>query len=127
MARIRELVVEQVRALFGRPSWLQILITSALAGFCEEVLFRGVVQGALESWIGPWGALLLAAALFGLAHPLSRLYVLLASLVGLWAGLLLLIFDDLTVPVVVHALHDLLAFAALRLAMNASAAPDVAP
>jgi membrane protease YdiL (CAAX protease family) len=39
-----------------------------VAGFVEEVLFRGVIFRWLEETFGSWAALALTSALFGLAH-----------------------------------------------------------
>ena len=44
LRRIRELLIE----LLGRPMalcrWYDLLVLAVLAGVCEEVLFRGVIQ-----------------------------------------------------------------------------------
>lgn len=39
-----------------------------LVAVLEEVLVRGVLFRILEEWLGSWAALLISAALFGLAH-----------------------------------------------------------
>ena len=45
-----------------------ILVAALLGPFAEEVLFRGVVYPGLRHALGPWAAVPLSAALFGLGH-----------------------------------------------------------
>ena len=58
----------------------------------EELFFRGWLQNLLEKRIGRYGALILTACLFGLAHFNKRTtsfnwrYVLLAALAGIFYG-----------------------------------------
>ncbi len=58
----------------------------------EELFFRGWLQNLLEKRIGHYGALILTACLFGLAHFNKRTttfnwrYVLLATLAGIFYG-----------------------------------------
>jgi len=40
----------------------------AAAGVTEELLFRGILFRIVEQWAGTWTALVLTAALFGMAH-----------------------------------------------------------
>ncbi len=55
-----------------------------------------MIQITLADWLGPSGALLLASALFGLAHFLTPTYAALAALLGLYLGGLLIVSDNLT-------------------------------
>ncbi|WP_345066597.1 CPBP family intramembrane glutamic endopeptidase [Acidovorax lacteus] len=56
----------------------------------EELLFRGVVFGALEQWLGSWAALVMSSLLFGLSHLLNPQGTLEGALfIALEAGLLL--------------------------------------
>jgi membrane protease YdiL (CAAX protease family) len=105
-AFVREALVPLFRGL----SLPEILLVAALAGLGEEMLFRGAAQPWLARVTGsiPVG-LLLASALFGLAHPLSRTYVVLAAAIGLYFGGLLLATDNLLAPIVAHAAYDLFA------------------
>ena len=58
----------------------------------EELFFRGWLQNLLEKRLGRYGALLVTACLFGLAHFNKRAahfnwrYVLLAALAGIFYG-----------------------------------------
>jgi uncharacterized protein len=62
--------------------------------------------GRLEIWLGVF----LASLLFGLMHPFSGIYVVLATGVGIYVGRLFLLTDNLLVAILIHGLYD---FAAL--------------
>ncbi|HCG0992994.1 TPA: CPBP family intramembrane metalloprotease [Pseudomonas aeruginosa] len=78
------------------PAWLWQFILANLffVSLAEEALFRSYLQQRLGQWLGPWPALALASALFGLAHfaggPLLMLFAGLAGLIyglaWLWSG-----------------------------------------
>ncbi|GAA3215313.1 CPBP family intramembrane glutamic endopeptidase [Dactylosporangium siamense] len=103
-------------ALFGGyrvTGWGSAAGAVALVGFMaagavtEELLFRGVLFRIVEERAGTWGALLLTAALFGLAHlpnPNATLWSSLA--VAVEAGALLAAVyaatRNLWVPIGVH-------------------------
>jgi membrane protease YdiL (CAAX protease family) len=107
---LKELVQELVVPLFRGCSLFELLVVSAAAGFGEELLFRGVVQAGIERYSGsPWLAIILAGVVFGLAHPISTTYAVLASLIGIYLGWLLVATDNLLVPIVTHAAYDFLA------------------
>jgi len=63
--------------------------------------------------------LLVASLLFGVVHWLTGLYALLAGMVGLYLGGLYLLTGNLLVPIVVHALYDIVALGYLRKAERA--------
>jgi membrane protease YdiL (CAAX protease family) len=92
---------------------LQLAIVSLAAGLGEELLFRGLVQAGLSNLIGgeygPWIALAIAAALFGVCHWLNTTYAILATVAGLYFGLLLLWTGSLWTPIVAHAAYDFVA------------------
>lgn len=104
-------VVEQlVLPLFRDCTLGQLLLISLLAGFGEELLFRGVIQAGVHTYSGsPWLALVIASLLFGLAHPLTVTYVVLAGLIGAYLGWLALATENLLVPIVTHAAYDFVA------------------
>ncbi len=89
---------------------VQLAIIALLAGVGEEMLFRGIVQTAVAQQIGGprgmWLGLLIAALLFGLLHPLTPTYALLAALIGLYLGGLWLASGNLLVPITTHAAYD---------------------
>jgi membrane protease YdiL (CAAX protease family) len=93
---------------------LHIVALALMAGVAEEALFRGLLQEGLAGPLGWLPALLLASALFGVVHWLTGLYALLAGAVGLYLGGLYLLTGNLLVPIVVHALYDVVALVYLR-------------
>jgi len=110
LVQLRQLVDQIVRTLFTQCTIWDLALISLLAGIGEEALFRGFLQSAMVPSLGPVLAVLIAAVIFGLLHYLSLTYAIYATLMGIYMGWLLLIFDNLLVPTIVHAVYD---FAAL--------------
>ncbi|HAA52410.1 MAG TPA: hypothetical protein DCE43_22025, partial [Planctomycetaceae bacterium] len=128
LRRIRELLLE----MLGRPMvacrWYDLAVLAVLAGVCEEVLFRGVIQpwmaggdAAYPLTTGFGVALIGSNLLFALLHPVTRTYAILVGLVGVYLGVVGLVDPlpvgtrqagqaNLVVPIVAHAVYDFLAF-----------------
>ena len=102
-------VTQMVRELFPRARLVELAIIAVLAGVSEELLFRGVLQTVVARWTTPLVGLAVASLVFGGLHAISRLYFVLATLIGGYLGWLLLECDDLTVPIVAHGLYDFVA------------------
>jgi membrane protease YdiL (CAAX protease family) len=113
IARLVHLVEEHLPPLFAGSTTLELLALSAMAGLGEEALFRGVIQTALAGHLPPWAAVALTALLFGAAHWLTTSYAVLAAFVGAYLGWLLLASGNLLVPIVAHAVYDLVALSVL--------------
>jgi membrane protease YdiL (CAAX protease family) len=79
---------------------------AALAGLGEEMLFRGVLQGMFERWLGFGPALAAASVLFGALHAITPAYAVLAALMGAYLGWVWHDTENLLVPVLIHALYD---------------------
>jgi len=113
LRKVLQVIDELLVPLFRSCSLLDMAIIALLAGLGEEMLFRGVLQQAVADWvggnIGVWVGLVTASVLFGLAHSITRLYVVLATLIGLYLGGLWLFSDNLLVPITTHAVYDFLA------------------
>lgn len=107
--RLTRLVEEELQPMFAGTTMVEFWIIGASAGLGEELLFRGVMQGGLELWLGPASALVLASLGFGLMHAMSAEYVVAATVMGLWWGVVYLWSGNLMVPIVAHALHDVVA------------------
>lgn len=92
------------------------VLAGGLLAAAEELLFRGaLLAGLLQLTLIPAPlSVLLVSLLFGAAHylPSQRLrpMALWAVLEGVILGGLLVVTGSLLVPVVVHALHDVLGF-----------------
>jgi hypothetical protein len=124
LARLEEFVRHSLVPVFRSATLLELAVICLLAGFGEEMLFRGVVQAGIERWSGsPWLALAVAGLLFGLAHPITRTYAVVAALIGVYLGWLLLASGNLLVPAVAHAGYD---FAALLFLLR-DAEPEQPP
>src|SRR6056297_1886046 len=99
-----------------RPA--EMAVISICAGIGEELLFRGwLMYWLIDSWQELGGAevspaLAITAGLigssiaFGLVHPISKLYVVLAAVMGVYFGALVLWTGNLLVPIVAHAAYD---------------------
>ena len=107
--RLVALVVEQLGPLLAPRSPVELALLAALAGFAEEILFRGVVQVGLAGILPESGALVVASAAFGLAHFITPTYAALAGLAGLYLGGLFLLQGSLIAPIVAHAVYDIVA------------------
>ena len=107
--RLVALVVEQVGPFLASCTMLELGILAAVAGFSEEVLFRGVVQVGLGRWVSEGWALLGASMAFGVVHFATPTYALLAGILGLYLGLVFLTQQNLLAPIVAHGLYDFVA------------------
>lgn len=113
LRRIKEFFDSELRPALAGARWHDLALLSIAAGLGEEMLFRGVIQGAAVDWFGPVGGVLAASALFGLLHPVSPAYVLLAALLGAFLGTILVFDGNLLTVVIAHALYDFIALALL--------------
>ena len=111
MVDLRERLEGLLRETFANWRLWQFAVVSLLAGLGEESLFRGVIEAGLAGGLGSAGGLVAASVLFGLAHPISRLYVVLAGAMGFWFGALWWWSGSLVTPVLAHALYDFIALA----------------
>lgn len=90
----------------------ELIFIAILAGVSEELLFRGVLQSWFENLWGIALALLLSNILFGLAHAVTVMYAVLASLIGIYLAAFMDIGEqrNLLIPILIHAFYDFLAF-----------------
>lgn len=113
--QIRHLLLATLGPMLSPYSWPHLLLLGAIAGFSEELLFRGVLEPWLASNLGYTAGLLLSNLLFGLVHAVTPLYALLAGLVGLYFSVSMTFGGgyNLLTPILIHGLYDFLAFIAL--------------
>lgn len=92
--------------------WTDLFILSAVAGFSEEVLFRGFLQPWLENSLDQTAALVVSNLIFALAHAITPIYALIAMLIGLYLGVCLDYHGErnLLIPMVIHTIYDFAAF-----------------
>ena len=97
-----------------RPA--ELILISICAGVGEELLFRGWLMYWLAGGSGTGlaepsnlelGIALVGSAIaFGMVHPITKLYIFLAALMGLYFGALLIYTGNLLVPIAAHAAYD---------------------
>jgi membrane protease YdiL (CAAX protease family) len=122
--RLLQLVQDQLGPLVASRSPAELALAAALAGLAEEVLFRGVMQDELARRVPGFLALVLTSATFGLAHFLTLSYALLAALAGLYLGTLYWVQGNLLIPIIAHALYDLVALMQLARMYRARPTPE---
>ena len=100
-----------------RPA--ELIMVSICAGIGEELLFRGWlmywladgigltgIAGPADSAAALGGALVISSLVFGLFHPITKLYIILAAFMGAYFGGLVLYTGNLLVPIAAHASYD---------------------
>jgi sodium transport system permease protein len=92
---------------------LTAIVVGTLAGFCEEMLFRGPIQAALLKHMPPWAAICIAGLLFGAFHfDLNGLPI--RTILGILLGWLTWRTGSIFPSMLAHGLYD-----ATQLAMAA--------
>jgi uncharacterized protein len=110
LARVKKFCDTEVVPLLDQSSWSEIALISLSAGVGEEMLFRGVLQTSIGSSLGIGWGLVLASVLFGLFHPISPTYMIIATILSIYLGSVMIAQENLLTVMVIHALYD---FAAL--------------
>ena len=98
VARLVAFVETRVAPMFAGWKVGHLALVAAMAGLGEELLFRGVLQPVLAEHLPAW-----------LMHWLTPSYAVLAGVVGTYLGAVLLVSGNLLVPILAHALYDLVA------------------
>ena len=112
---LSKIVFEEVAPLFSSLRLVDIFLLAATSGFCEEVFFRGVIQSQL--------GLIGTSIIFGFFHcpsPRHFSYGLWALSAGLLFGWLRDWTGSLWVPIIAHALSNLIAISALHYMVKSS-------
>jgi hypothetical protein len=104
--KIKEFTEEVIRPMMAPCSLVDLLGISCLAGLGEEMLFRGCLQDWLGTWTPLWVAVVVASALFGLFHPITISYTVLAALLGAYLGWVYVLTGNLLAPIIAHAAYD---------------------
>ena len=102
-----------LQIVFSKARIIDLVAISLIAGIAEEVLFRGVIQTQL--------GILPASVLFGLAHLITPTYAVIATIMGIYIGILYQVFDSLFIPIQLHFIYDLFALLYLRYHASATA------
>lgn len=100
---------EKIQPIFANCKLIDLAFISFLAGFGEELFFRGWLQNLLIDKLGIWAGILLASLIFGLAHYISKEYLIYASLTGIYLGLIYHVSGNLYIVMAIHAMYDFIA------------------
>lgn len=89
-----------------------ILLMAISPGICEEILFRGAIQGSLGKKWKPAKSILVTSILFGLLHfSIYRLFA--TTVIGIGLGWMVYISGSLYPAMIAHALNNILALVIL--------------
>lgn len=113
IASIKRFSDEVIAPLFKPCTVLDLALISIVAGFGEELFFRGLLQTHFEKWWGPPLGLAAASVVFGLMHPLTASYAVLAAIIGLYLGWTYQVTENLLVPTIAHGFYDFIALIVL--------------
>lgn len=100
---------DEIFPMLREATVIDIIVLAAVAGFAEELLFRGMLQ--------PRMGLVAASLLFGLLHgPDYKLwpFAVWAACVGAGFGIVYRETENMAIPMLVHALYDGIALAYIR-------------
>ena len=107
--RIRVILDEILKPLFRESKPVDILIVSLVAGIGEELLFRGIIQTVAMNHLGLIAGVLTASIIFGLLHFITPGYAVIATIAGLYLGLIFILTDNLLISVITHGVYDFVA------------------
>ncbi len=107
--RIREQLDRTLGVLFRNASVPALLALSLVAGFGEEILFRGALQQGLDVLMPTILAVVLANVVFAFAHLITITYGILALLMGGVLSAVFLFSDSLIAAALTHAVYDFIA------------------
>lgn len=109
---LRELDQLPVVAALLRLSPAELIAISIAAGVGEELLIRGWLMGWLIGSLDTATPLAIGIGLvassvaFGLMHPVTPTYIVLATLIGMYLGAMVIVSGNLLIPIVAHAVYD---------------------
>lgn len=107
LQEIKRLLAEFVSWLCTGRSTLELAAISGVAGFSEELLFRGtLLEGILHHFDSSWLILVGSSLLFGLAHAITLTYFILATGAGIYFGVLVMATESLVPAMVAHSVYD---------------------
>lgn len=102
-----------------------VVMSILIVGPCEELLFRGGVQGLLRDSYAAVPAVLITSGLFGVAHVAALLgdaalgqaaYILVTFVLGVVLGFLYEYTENIVVPMLSHGIYNAIVFGSLALA-----------
>lgn len=109
---LRKTIITDIKGLFSETTLLDMCLISLLAGFAEELLFRGVIQVKL--------GIIAASIIFGFLHFLTPAYCIIAVFMGFYIGILSDVYRSILIPMHLHFIYDFGALVYLRYFVKAS-------
>jgi membrane protease YdiL (CAAX protease family) len=106
LRKIASFTVDEFVPMLAGSTWSDIALVALSAGVGEEMLFRGVIQCALQGWLGTGPGLTFSSVLFGLLHPISIPYIVVMVVLGLCLGGEFVLTANLMSVIVTHTLFD---------------------
>ncbi|GBE05069.1 CAAX amino terminal protease self- immunity [bacterium BMS3Abin10] len=106
LGSLRKTMLSDVKAVFANTRFADLVIISILAGLAEELLFRGVLQIRF--------GIIIASAVFGLAHFITPSYAFIALIMGFYIGGFFYFSGSLLAVVYLHFIYDLAALTYLE-------------
>lgn len=120
----------RMREFMGHMTAIELAVLALTAGLGEELLFRGWIQQGLHGYFGSDQPLLagvvgwlIASILFGLAHPITPLYIVLATVMGMALGGIYWLTGNLLCAIVAHAAYDAIILLKWKHEMDGDAPP----
>jgi len=114
-----ELLSRTIGASTGPTLGVVVLMVGPVAGFAEELFFRGFMQTRLRDRWGSWPAIVVTAAAFGLLH-LDPVHSPLAFAIGLFLGWVTELTGSIRSAVAAHAINNTVSVLGIALLPGAS-------
>ncbi|MCC7528676.1 MAG: CPBP family intramembrane metalloprotease [Candidatus Melainabacteria bacterium] len=89
----------------GRPLWQIILVAALIPALCEEIFFRGVLQGILRKNLPKQKLIIVIGILFGIFH-LSMFRILPTGILGILLAYLTLASGSIFPSMCLHFMHN---------------------
>jgi hypothetical protein len=109
LVRLQNEMEEKIIPIFTNCNIGDLALIAFLAGFGEELFFRGWMQSALVNNFGIWAGILIASLIFGFGHYLSTTYAVYAFITGIYLGVIYHLSGNLFIVMTMHALYDFIA------------------
>ena len=98
------------------------------AGICEEIAYRGFILWYLTNWMHVSLAIVIMAVAFGASHLYQGVKgAAQVAVIGAVAALLYLLSGSLWIPMVLHAVVDIIQLGMARTVLEAMGDDDPAP
>ncbi len=103
---LKKTIITDIKGIFSKTKLIDICLISIMAGFAEELLFRGVIQVKL--------GIVAASIIFGFLHFLTPVYCIIAIFMGFYIGVLFYVYQSILIPIQLHFIYDFGALVYLR-------------